>query len=224
MTKFNRFEGLASRKEPGMSSSYGPTVYCIGRNYADHAKELANPVPAEPVVFLKAASAVRPLAEGQTAHAGETFHHEAELVIRIGRETALGSTGSWELVDGLALGLDLTRREVQTKLKEKGLPWTLAKSFAGAAPVGPFVAQERFADINKIKFSFGVEGIPRQKGDTSDMLFQIPTLLTFLLKANRLVPGDLVFTGTPAGVGPLRHGESFTLAFDELGLAFTGRL
>lgn len=207
-----------------MSLSYGASVYCIGRNYAEHAKELANPVPAEPVVFLKAASAVRPLTDGETAHAGETFHHEAELVVRIGRAAALGSPGGWELVDGLALGLDLTRREVQTKLKEKGLPWTLAKSFAGAAPVGPFVAKEKFADLNRIKFSFAVQDELRQKGDTGDMLFQVPKLLTFLLKANRLVPGDLVFTGTPAGVGPLRHGESFTLAFDELGLAFTGRL
>ena len=107
-------------------------VYCIGRNYADHARELGNEVPSAPIVFLKTTTSLRPLATGDLAYDGETFHHEAELVVLVGQDIKLGEKGDWRAVSAVGLGLDLTRREVQNQLKAKGLPWTAAKSFAGS--------------------------------------------------------------------------------------------
>jgi 2-keto-4-pentenoate hydratase/2-oxohepta-3-ene-1,7-dioic acid hydratase in catechol pathway len=200
------------------------SIYCIGRNYAEHAAELGNPVPAEPVVFLKSTAALRPLAGGITAFPGETFHHEAELVVRLGRSVPFGAEAGWEAVDALALGIDLTRREVQARLKEKGLPWTTAKSFAGSALVGDFVPLARFEDPEHIEFGLSVNGEPRQHGDTRAMLFRVPALLAYLASLHPLAPGDLIYTGTPKGVGPLQHGDSFQLEFTQLGMVFTGRL
>jgi 2-keto-4-pentenoate hydratase/2-oxohepta-3-ene-1,7-dioic acid hydratase in catechol pathway len=201
------------------------TVYCIGRNYADHAKELNNPVPkGEPIVFLKSPSSLRPCASGPLAFADETFHHEAEIVARIGRPVALGARGSWDDVDALALGLDLTRREVQSRLKEKGLPWTASKSFAGSAVLGAFLPLSSFADRDAIAFTLHVNGELRQTGNSRDMLFPVEELITHLARFCPLQPGDLIYTGTPAGVGPLRKGDRFELAFTGVGSAFAGTL
>jgi 2-keto-4-pentenoate hydratase/2-oxohepta-3-ene-1,7-dioic acid hydratase in catechol pathway len=219
-----------------MSDSYllkiadgGPTVaaqniYCIGRNYAEHARELGNEIPSEPVVFLKSTAALRALSAGPLAFAASTFHHEAEVVVLIGRRIELGATAGWEAVRGLGLGLDVTRRDIQNNLKAKGLPWTTAKSFAGSAPVSEFIPLERFPSRDAILFSFSINGTLRQHGDTSLMLHPIPSLLTHLAKLGPLVPGDLIFTGTPAGVGPLRQGDEFELSFDQLPRRFSGRL
>lgn len=200
------------------------TIYCIGRNYAAHAKELGNEVQGEPVVFLKTESTKRGLESSPMAFAHETFHHEAELVLRIGRPIALAQKASWNDVDSVTLGLDLTRREVQNELKKKGLPWTLAKSFKGAAVVGPWVERKKFPDLNRIQFSLSINGVIRQKGDTSLMLFQVPSILTFLASFNELQIGDLVFTGTPEGVGPIKVGDTFDLTFEDLEVSFSGTL
>ncbi len=200
------------------------TIYCIGRNYADHAAELNNPVPAEPVVFLKSEAALRRPDERKLAFADETFHHEAELVLRLDRGAPLGAAGGWELVAEVALGLDLTRRDVQNQLKAKGLPWTTAKSFAGAAVLTDFVPVGAFPDRDAIEFTLTVNGAERQRGTTSDMLFKVPVILGHLLRSHELRAGDLIYTGTPKGVGPLKKGDAFELAFPALKRAFAGVL
>ena len=200
------------------------TVYCIGRNVFAHALELGNAPPSEPLIFLKSRAAVRPLEHGPLAFPEETFHHEAEVVLVLGEPVQHGATVGWEVVEGVALGLDLTRRDVQNELKQQGLPWTTAKSFVGSAPVGPVVPLERFADPGAIRFSLTVNDTLRQQGDLSQLTFDIPTLLTTLAALHPLEPGDLVFTGTPAGVGPIRRGDRFCLRFAEPDLAFSGVL
>jgi 2-keto-4-pentenoate hydratase/2-oxohepta-3-ene-1,7-dioic acid hydratase in catechol pathway len=210
-------DGGSGPTEPG-------TIYCIGRNYAEHAAELGNAVPTEPVVFLKSRAALRPLAGGPLAYPAETFHHEAEIVLVIGRAVALGDEPGWDAVAGLALGLDLTRREVQNQLKTQGLPWTTAKSFAGAAVLGPAVAKTRFPDLAHITFDFAVGGVTKQTGDTRLMLFPVPVIVAHLARSHALEPGDLIYTGTPAGVGPLARGDAFALRFTQLGAHWSGRL
>ncbi len=201
-----------------------PNIYCIGRNYAEHAAELNNPVPGEPVVFLKATSSLRDLDGKDLAFAGETFHHEAEVVLLIGKPVALNESPGWSAVRALGLGLDLTRREVQSGLKAKGLPWTTSKSFAGSALISEFLPLERFPDKERLRFTLKVNGEERQAGITSDMLFKIPVILAHLARHQRLMPGDLIYTGTPKGVGPLKQGDAFELAFVDPSVKFTGRL
>jgi 2-keto-4-pentenoate hydratase/2-oxohepta-3-ene-1,7-dioic acid hydratase in catechol pathway len=200
------------------------SLYCIGRNYAEHAKELNNPVPAEPVVFLKSLAALRRPESGPLAFADETFHHEAELVLLIDKEIAMGSAPQESDVAAVTLGLDLTRRDVQAQLKAKGLPWTTAKSFAGSAVVGDFVPRAEIGPLNEVHFELRINGETRQTGHTKDMLFPVPAILAFLATLGPLQPGDLIFTGTPAGVGPIKRGDAFTLEFVGKKRRFEGRL
>lgn len=196
----------------GIGQAAVHNIYCIGRNYADHAKELQNPIPtSEPVVFLKSSSCLRALTSGPLAFADETFHHEAELVLRIGQQVSLGHKVGWDAVDAIGLGLDLTRREVQANLKAKGLPWTTAKSFAGSGLLSPFIRTTELEGRTDFQFSLSINDTLKQSGDTKQMLFDVPTILTWLATFNVLLPGDLVFTGTPLGVGPIRKGDAFTL-------------
>ena len=200
-------------------------VYCIGRNYAEHAKELGNETPSEPVVFLKSTAALRPLgAAGATAFTNEGLHHEAELVVLVGRWLPHGAAGGWQHVRALALGLDLTRRSVQDALKAKGLPWTSSKSFAGSAVVTEFVPRRAFPDLEDIAFTFDVNGQRRQTGRSKDMVFSVPTILTHLATLAPLMPGDIIFTGTPKGVGALPEGCALRLSFPDLDATFEGRL
>lgn len=192
------------------SSSDAGTIYGIGRNYVLHAKELGNPVPAEPVVFLKARTSLRGLDPAPLAY-DEDVHHEVELVLFVGSPVPLRGDPGWSAVSGLTLGLDLTRREVQQRCKEQGLPWVPAKSFAGAAVVGPFVPRADLGGTAPMSFELAVEGAVRQRGDPADMSFDVPALLRHLASMAPLEPGDLVFTGTPAGVGPMRKGDRFEM-------------
>mmetsp|Transcript_2480 Transcript_2480/g.7285 ORF Transcript_2480/g.7285 Transcript_2480/m.7285 type:complete len:226 (-) Transcript_2480:95-772(-) len=202
-------------------------IWCVGRNYAKHAAELGNAVPTSPVVFLKATSSIRGVHDaGVLAHAGEEFHHEAELVLLIGEHVPHGSAAAPErlvaCVHGVGLGLDLTRRGVQASLKEKGLPWLMAKSFSGAAVVSDFVSD---FDLGAIEYSLSVNREARQYARTSDMVFDVPAILAHLNESHDLLPGDLVFTGTPEGVGPMRAGDVFELAFERGASGrFTGKL
>ena len=185
-------------------------IYCIGRNYADHVAELSNPIPEAPLVFMKPATAL--LGQGETIELppGETeVHLETELVVLIGRE---GRYAAGEKLDrwiaGLALGLDLTLRDLQAVLKSKGHPWERAKGFDGSAPLGPLTPFDpEIHPLGNLRFQGYVNGECRQRGDTAEMLFPLPTLLENLSETWRLRPGDLVFTGTPAGVGPLVTGD-----------------
>lgn len=201
------------------------SIYCIGRNYVAHAAELNNPIPKEPVIFLKSWASLRGTKDrGTTAYPDESFHFETEVILVVGKKVPLKSKAGWEAVRGLRLGLDLTRREKQEELKKAGLPWTLAKSFDGAAVVSDEIEAGKFSNLDKIHFSFSLNGQLKQQGDTSEMLFSVPKILEAISNMHTLQPGDLIFTGTPKGVDKIKAGDSFELRWDDLGLSFAGQL
>lgn len=186
------------------------SIFCIGRNYAAHAREMGSaPDPtAEPIVFLKPDRALvrppEPLAF--PAGVGEV-HHEAEVVLRIGTDRA---------PDAFALGLDLTDRTRQAKARQAGMPWAAAKGFRGSAAVGPWVATAEAPALETLRFTLHVNGVLRQRGDTALWLHTVPALLAYLDRWFGLAPGDLVFTGTPEGVGPIVAGDVLDLALEGL--------
>lgn len=177
-------------------------IFCIGRNYAAHAAELGNVPGTDPVLFMKPATAIVPIGRNiRLPHARGAVHHEAELVLLIGRDNA----SSERDIAGIALGLDLTLRDAQDGLKAKRLPWELAKAFDDSAPLGDFVAPP--ADFDALSFTCRVNGETRQHGETRNMLFPVPRIIGFLAEHFALRAGDLVYTGTPEGVGPLLPGD-----------------
>lgn len=189
----------------------------VGRNYAAHARELNNPVPKEePVIFLKSAGALRGLESGNLAFASEVFHHEIELVVLVGSHVPLGGLevgAELDCLKAVGLGLDLTRRGKQSELKAKGLPWAVAKSFAGSALLSPMSTLDGSFDLNSVSFELSVNGTSRQRGHVNQMIFDVPFLLRYLNASHPLLPGDLVFTGTPEGVGELQRGDEFTMEY-----------
>ncbi len=200
-------------------------VVCIGRNYADHAKELDNPVPSEPLLFIKPATAAVSMEEVIDApfSRGEV-HYEIELALLIGEELSHATADEAErAIVGIGLGLDLTLRDVQTRLKEKGHPWEVAKAFDGACPLTPFLPLSRVPNWNALSFQLEINGEPRQHGEGSDMLFPVPTLVAEMSRHFTLQPGDVVLTGTPSGVGPLPRGASLQMTLTG-GLEITTRV
>ena len=188
-------------------------IFCIGRNYAAHAEELGNDIPDEPVVFMKPPSAL--VASGEAVlfpgH-GDELHHEAELVIVIGRTGRVTKPEqAARFIAGLGLGLDLTMRDVQRDLKAKGLPWERAKAFPQSAPLGPLRPYDDSVDLGALTFTCRVNDEIRQEGDTSLMLFPVAELLVRLSAIWTLRLGDLIFTGTPKGVGELETGDVVSL-------------
>ena len=185
-------------------------IICIGRNYADHARELGNKVPADPVVFLKPQSAI--LSHKHPFYIPEwtqEVHHEVELVVKIDR---LGKTISEahasRYYSEVGLGIDFTARDVQSRLKERGHPWERAKAFDGSAVVGGFVSLEQLGkDIQSLQFSLRNHDKVVQEGSTSDMLFTVDRLISEVSKFMTLKVGDLLFTGTPAGVAAVKSGD-----------------
>lgn len=178
-------------------------LICIGRNYGEHAKELGNTVPDEPVVFLKPPSALIPQGGPIRLPAfSNDVHHEIELVYSIVRKNGHAQA------DRVTIGLDLTARDLQQDLKVKGLPWEKAKAFDGSAYVGnAFTAVESFPAGHHIEFMLKKNGHVVQSGHSGQMLFGVSTLITHVERYMALETGDLLFTGTPAGVGPLRPGD-----------------
>lgn len=199
-------------------------VYCVGRNYAEHATELGNEVPEEPLLFLKSTAALRGLKPGSLAYESETFHHEIELVVIMTEQRALYSKQGWRGAGYISLGLDLTRRKKQSKLKSQGHPWTTAKSFAGSAIIAPLIPLDQFNNLSSIKFSLSVNQSQRQWGDTASMIFPVPDLIDFLCTSHELMAGDVIFTGTPKGVSDIRKGDQFTLKFEDLPYSFSGEV
>ena len=188
-------------------------VVCVGRNYADHAKELGNEVPDAPILFMKPATALASLHEPLVLPEGQgPVHHEVEMVVLIGKrlckETRLDHVRF--SVAAYGIGLDLTLREVQNQLKEKGHPWERAKAFDGAAPVSGFIDARGISVRQNLNLSLEINERIRQDGSTADMLFPTFELLSEISQTFTLEPGDVVFTGTPAGVGPLNSGDKFT--------------
>ena len=189
-------------------------IYCVGRNYAEHAKEMGGDATKEPPFFFtKAADAIVPVvapAVGRIAYpmATRNFHHELELVVAIGKSAANVPAGDAQaLVFGYAVGLDMTRRDLQNEMREKKRPWDIGKSFAQAAPIAPIHPAAQTGVLSRGDITLEVNGQRRQHGDLSDMVWDVPHMLEFLSKLYRLEPGDLVFTGTPAGVGAVTVGD-----------------
>lgn len=186
-------------------------IICIGRNYVDHAKELDNPVPQEPVVFMKPDSAI--LQSGKPFFIPsftQDVHHELEVVVKI---TKVGKhiqkKFARKYYDSITVGIDFTARDLQAKLKGKGLPWEKAKAFDGSAPIGKFISLQDHQNMEDISFSMTKNGAIIQQGNTKDMLFSIDSIIAYVSKYFTLKIGDLIFTGTPAGVGKVEIGETY---------------
>ncbi|MFG6665868.1 fumarylacetoacetate hydrolase family protein [Halomonas sp. HNIBRBA4712] len=189
-------------------------VVCVGRNYADHARELDNPVPSEPLLFIKPATSVVDLAKPlEPPFSRGDVHFETELALLIG-ETLTHATHEQaeRAIVGIGLALDLTLRDVQSKLKQSGHPWEIAKAFDGACPLSAFLPLSRVPNWNALSFTLEINGEQRQYGEGADMLFAIPTLVAEMSRHFTLEPGDVVLTGTPAGVGELPRGAALKLA------------
>lgn len=185
-------------------------IICIGRNYAKHAKELGNSVPTEPVFFMKPDSARLPKkAPFFYPNFTKDLHYEIELVVKINK---LGKNISKKFAptyyDEIGLGIDFTARDIQQECKEKGLPWEKAKAFDYSAPMSQeFIKKSEFKDLNNISFSLTKNQKIVQSGNTNDMLFNFDDLIVYLSQFLTLKIGDLIFTGTPAGVGPVIIGD-----------------
>ncbi|MEP1217274.1 MAG: fumarylacetoacetate hydrolase family protein [Marinobacter sp.] len=191
-------------------------IVCIGRNYAEHARELNNPVPDEPLLFIKpATSAVHITRPLDFPRDRGDVHFETELAVLIGRPLTNASASEAEgAILGYGLALDLTLRDVQSRLKEKGQPWERAKAFDGACPLSPFVSVDRLRR-DHLTFTLDINRERQQTGDTRDMLNPIVPLIAYMSSQFTLMPGDVVLTGTPKGVGPLVSGQILSLELED---------
>ena len=181
-------------------------IICIGRNYVDHARELNNPVPAEPVFFLKPDTALLPK-KTPFIYPGfsKDIHHEVEIVIKINRlGKHIEERFAHKYYNEIGIGVDFTARDIQQQCKEKGLPWEKAKAFDGSAPVGKFLNITEFNNIHDLNFNLQINGEIKQQGNTKDMLFNFNRIIAYVSQFFTLKIGDLIFTGTPAGVGPVQ--------------------
>lgn len=188
-------------------------VVCIGRNYLDHIRELGNAVPEAPLLFIKPATAVVGLDAPLRLPAGlGECHHELELAVLIGaRLSGSDVAQARAAVAGYGLALDLTLRDVQAKLKAAGQPWERAKAFDGACPLSPFVPPTALADPEATEIELRINGERRQHGSTAQMMHPVFALIAHMSGVFTLLPGDVVLTGTPAGVGPLASGDALEL-------------
>lgn len=187
-------------------------ILCIGRNYADHIAELNNERPAEPVIFIKPDTAL--LRDNEPFYLpsfSSDVHYELEIVLKINKMGKnISPKFAHKYYEEIGLGIDFTARDLQNKLKEKGLPWEKAKGFNGSAPVSPFVNKSQFADLKDLNFSLQINGETRQIGNTSLMLWDFDEIIAEISTYFTLKTGDLIFTGTPAGVGAVNIGDRLT--------------
>lgn len=186
-------------------------IFAIGRNYVEHIKELNNERPDEPVIFTKPDTALlRNNMPFYYPDFSTDIHHEVELVLRIGKEGKnIQEKFASKYFDSIGIGIDFTARDLQQKAKEKGLPWDIAKGFNGSAPVSDkFLPVSEFSNLGNINFSLKINGELKQHGNTSLMLFGFEYIVSYLSKFFTLKTGDLIFTGTPKGVGPVRVGDT----------------
>ncbi len=181
-------------------------IICIGRNYAAHAAELNNPVNEEPVVFMKPETAqLLPRMPFFIPDFSADIHHEVELVVKINKTGKhIQEKFAANYYDEIGIGIDFTARDKQSYLKSKGLPWELAKAFDGSAPTGKFVHKNELPPVNQIDFRLEKNGITVQKGNSQNMIFSIDRIIAFVSTFITLKKGDLIFTGTPEGVGPVK--------------------
>ena len=184
-------------------------IIAIGRNYADHAKELNNPLPEQPVFFLKPETAL--LQKNKDFYYPEfskEIHYETEIVVRINRiGKYIEEKFAHRYYDQIGIGIDFTARDLQREQKKKGLPWEIAKAFDHSAPISPMVDLSKFDDVHNISFSLNINGQEVQKGNTKDMIFNVNRIIEYVSKFVSLKIGDLIFTGTPAGIGEVKIGD-----------------
>lgn len=184
-------------------------IIAIGRNYAEHAKELNNSVPSLPVIFLKPDTAL--LKDNKPFYYpdfSKDIHHEIEVVLKIGKEGKhIQEKFAGKYIEAISLGIDFTARDLQQQQKEKGLPWEIAKGFDGAAPVGAFFPVAGFLDFNDIHFHLDKNKTKVQEGHTANLLFSFAYIISYVSSFYTLKKGDLIFTGTPSGVGPVQIGD-----------------
>jgi acylpyruvate hydrolase len=189
-------------------------IICIGRNYAEHAKELNNQVPENPVFFLKPDTALvirnRPFYYPDFS---KDIHYEAELVLKICKVgKSIPEQYASAFFDQIGVGLDFTARDLQQKCKEKGLPWEIAKGFDYSAPISQeFIRKENFPDLNNIQFHLLLNENKVQDGNSRDMIFSFSKIISYVSQFMTLRTGDLIFTGTPSGVGPVKIGDKLEL-------------
>ena len=190
-------------------------IVCVGRNYAEHAKELNNPIPTEPLLFIKPATAAVHLTKPLDFPRDQgAVHFETELAVLIGKPLTNASASDAEAaILGYGLALDLTLRDLQNRLKKQGRPWERAKGFDRACPLTPFV-QTSDLDRHRLHFSLDIDGERQQSGDTADMLFSVVPLIAYISTQFSLLPGDIILTGTPKGVGPLHSGQILQLTLE----------
>ncbi len=195
-------------------------IFCVGRNYHAHIQELKNDIPESPVIFSKPCSALVPpeVKEIPFPRGGKVLHHEVEVVVKLGKEgIPKDAADAVSYISHLALGLDLTLRDVQNNLIAKALPWDKCKGFDGSAPIGNFQPFTPAIKLDDIAFSCEVNGQLRQSGNTSRMIFPIPVILMEIARFWKLLPGDLIYTGTPEGIGPLVTGDVIAIKSPLLG-------
>jgi len=184
-------------------------IICVGRNYAEHARELGNEVAEEPVLFMKPDSAVM---QRNNPFVIPTFsndiHYECELLLKIGRHgKCIEEEFAYRYISEIGLGIDFTARDVQQELKAKALPWEKAKAFDGSAYIGDFKAVTDISNLGELKFELHKNDAIVQSGNTADMVHSIPKLIAYISQYFSLKIGDIIFTGTPSGVGPVRPGD-----------------
>jgi 2-keto-4-pentenoate hydratase/2-oxohepta-3-ene-1,7-dioic acid hydratase in catechol pathway len=192
-------------------------IFCVGRNYAAHISELANEKPEEPVIFLKPETAM--VKNNEPVYYPEftkDLHHEVEIVFRVCKEGKYIQPDLADLyIDAVGIGIDFTARDLQSKLKAKGLPWEISKAFNQSAPVSVFYPKDEFSNLQDINFRLEVNGVVRQSGNTSSMLFSLKEILVFLSQFFTVKPGDLIFTGTPEGVASVKIGDQLSCFIED---------
>ena len=185
-------------------------ILAVGRNYVDHIDELKNQKPENPVVFTKPDTALsRSNKPFYYPDFSKDIHYELELILRISKiGKNIQERFANRYYDAIGLGIDFTARDIQNQFKDKGLPWTLAKGFDGSAPVSDFIPVNEFQDVNNINFSLKLDGNLRQSGNSGLMLFNFNRIISFISIYITLKEGDIIFTGTPKGVGPVKVGNT----------------
>jgi len=185
-------------------------IICIGLNYRSHAAEMNMPLPSEPMIFLKPDSSIlkknKPFFIPDFSN---NIHYEAEIVLRISKlGKGISPKFAGRYFDAMTIGIDFTARDLQRKQSEAGHPWEISKTFDGSAPLGEFLTKDRFSDLGQTSFRLEINGIEKQSGNTSDLIFSFNEIISYVSKFYTLKTGDLIFTGTPSGVGPVKKGDN----------------
>lgn len=208
---------MKTKNIPGLPHLQFNNIYCIGRNYVEHAKELNNDVPDQPLVFLKPTSSI--IFDGdqiEIPKQSTNVHHEVELAVAIGKSGKnIPTEEALNHVAGYGIGIDVTARDIQQRAKEKGHPWTAAKGFDTFAPISTFVTKDKINNPQNLNLKIAVNGETRQADNTRLMIFPLAELIHYLSTIFTMQSGDIIFTGTPKGVSPIQKGDRITASLND---------